>query len=223
MSSLADVEAGLRRLTETDRLNGSGTNGHRNGTNGNGNGYGTNGSHPRSNSLKRKTSTFMKKAYHKVTTVLLSNYVNYLLVFVPVGMASGFFGWNATANFTLNFLAIIPLAAMLSFATEQLSKSVGPTLGGLLNATFGNAVELIVRVPGGTIAQRTILPALVELADTVSSSTKVSIVALNKGEIRIVQASMLGSILSNILLVCSSSIFFTFTGAHSIDTQTFRY
>lgn len=146
MSSLADVEAGLRRPTETDRLNGSGTNGHRNG---NGNEYGTTGIHPRSNGLKRKTSTFMKKAYDKVTTVLFSNYVNYLLVFVPVGMASGFFGWNSTANFTLNFLAIIPLAAMLSFATEQLSKSVGPTLGGLLNATFGNAVELIVRAPGG--------------------------------------------------------------------------
>lgn len=149
MSSSADVEAGLRRPCETDRLNGSGTNGHRNGTNGNGNGYGTDGSHLRSNSFKRKTSTFMKKAYNKVATVLFSNYVNYLLVFVPVGMASGFFGWNSTANFTLNFLAIIPLAAMLSFATEQLSKSVGPTLGGLLNATFGNAVELIVRVPSG--------------------------------------------------------------------------
>lgn len=131
-----DVEAGE---TESLLSNGNGTNG--NGTNGNGNGYDIH------YSFKRRTSTFLRKAYDKSIIVLFSNYVNFLLIFVPVGMASGFLGWNSTANFVLNFLAIIPLAAMLSFATEELSKSVGPTLGGLLNATFGNAVELIVRVP----------------------------------------------------------------------------
>lgn len=152
MSGSIDVEADGAHPRETDRLvrNGGGTNGHRNGTN-NGNGYGTNGVHLRSHSFKRRTRTFVRKAYDKVTVVLFSNYVNYMLVFVPVGMASGFLGWNSTTNFILNFLAIIPLAAMLSFATEQLSKSVGPTLGGLLNATFGNAVELIVSFWGGPI------------------------------------------------------------------------
>ena len=45
----------------------------------------------------------------------------------------------------LNFLAIIPLAAVLSFATEEISVNLGEALGGLLNATFGNAVELIVK------------------------------------------------------------------------------
>ena len=109
----------------------------------------------------------------KVKVILLSNYVNILLVFVPLGITAGVMKWNSTAVFVMNFLAIIPLAALLSFATEELALIVGETLGGLLNATFGNAVELIV-----------------------------SIVALTKGEIRIVQASMLGSILSNILLVC---------------------
>ncbi|KAK6438187.1 Vacuolar calcium ion transporter [Oleoguttula sp. CCFEE 5521] len=79
---------------------------------------------------------------------------------------------NPIAVFAVNFFAIVPLAALLSFATEELSVKLGQTLGGLMNATFGNAVELIV-----------------------------SIVALRQGEIRIVQASMLGSILSNILLV----------------------
>jgi len=82
---------------------------------------------------------------------------------------------NPMAVFIVNFFAIIPLASLLSFATEQLSVKLGQTIGGLMNATFGNAVELIV-----------------------------SIVALTKGEIRIVQASMLGSILSNILLVLGS-------------------
>lgn len=103
---------------------------------------------------------------------LTSNYVNVLLVFVPIGIIAGALKINPTAVFILNFIAIVPLAALLSFATEELSAKLGQTLGGLCNATFGNAVELIV-----------------------------SIVALKEGQIRIVQASMLGSILSNILLV----------------------
>jgi Ca2+:H+ antiporter len=64
---------------------------------------------------------------------------------VPIGIAAGRLGWNSTAVFTINFFAIIPLAAVLSFATEEISLKLGETLGGLLNATFGNAVELIVR------------------------------------------------------------------------------
>ncbi len=65
-------------------------------------------------------------------------------------MMAGSGGWDATAVFALNFLAIIPLAAVLSFATEEIAEKVGEAFGGLLNATFGNAVELIVRVcPAG--------------------------------------------------------------------------
>jgi Ca2+:H+ antiporter len=75
---------------------------------------------------------------------LLSNYVNILLIFVPLGIIAGAMGWNPTTVFALNFFAIIPLAAVLSFATEEISIKLGQTLGGLLNATFGNAVELIV-------------------------------------------------------------------------------
>lgn len=74
-----------------------------------------------------------------------SNYINVLLVFVPLGIIAGAMNWSPTAIFVLNFLAIIPLASLLSFATEELSMKLGQTLGGLLNATFGNAVELIVR------------------------------------------------------------------------------
>lgn len=65
---------------------------------------------------------------------------------VPIGIVAGKLGWSPTAVFTLNFFAIIPLAAVLSFATEEISIKLGETLGGLLNATFGNAVELIVRL-----------------------------------------------------------------------------
>lgn len=76
---------------------------------------------------------------------LCSNYVNVLLVFVPLGIVAGALDWSPVAVFVLNFIAIVPLAALLSFATEELSASLGQTLGGLCNATFGNAVELIVR------------------------------------------------------------------------------
>jgi len=122
--------------------------------------------------------------------VAFSNYVNVLLVFVPLGIISGALGWGAIATFVLNFLAIIPLAALLSFATEELALKVGETLGGLLNATFGNAVELIV-----------------------------SIVALTKGQITIVQASMLGSILSNLLLVLGMCFLF---GGMRYEEQEFN-
>jgi Ca2+:H+ antiporter len=76
--------------------------------------------------------------------VLASNYVNVLLVFVPAGIVLGMMGLDPTAVFIVNFLAIVPLAALLSFATEELSVKLGQTIGGLMNATFGNAVELIV-------------------------------------------------------------------------------
>jgi len=81
---------------------------------------------------------------HTTWQVLASNYVNVLLVFVPVGIVLGALDINPTAIFIVNFLAIVPLAALLSFATEELSVKLGQTIGGLLNATFGNAVELIV-------------------------------------------------------------------------------
>ena len=110
--------------------------------------------------------------YGVIKTVLCSNYVNIMLVFLPLGIISGALGWAALLTFVFNFLAIMALASLLSFATEELSKKVGQTVGGLLNASFGNATELIV-----------------------------SIVALKEGQIKLVQASMLGSILSNLLLV----------------------
>jgi len=81
---------------------------------------------------------------HITWQVLISNYVNVLLVFVPLGIVSGLAHWDPVVQFVLNFIAIIPLASLLAFATEELAVPLGQTLGGLLNATFGNAVELIV-------------------------------------------------------------------------------
>jgi Ca2+:H+ antiporter len=79
-----------------------------------------------------------------IERVLKSNYLYTLLVFVPFGMLSGFLEWNPTVVFLCNILAIVPLAMLLNFATEELSVNAGQTVGVLLNATFGNAVEMIV-------------------------------------------------------------------------------
>ncbi|KAI8580080.1 hypothetical protein K450DRAFT_239285 [Umbelopsis ramanniana AG] len=123
--------------------------------------------------------------------IVRSSWLNVLLVFIPVGIASHFMtSWPATIPFIFNFIAIIPLAKLLGFATEDLSLRVGEVLGGLLNATFGNAVELIV-----------------------------SIIALVQGLVTVVQASMLGSILSNLLLVLGMCFFF---GGLKFKEQSFN-
>ncbi|ORY72411.1 Sodium/calcium exchanger protein-domain-containing protein [Leucosporidium creatinivorum] len=111
-------------------------------------------------------------------SIVKYSWLNVLLIFVPVSWAMHFSGQSPTVTFVMSFLAIVPLAALLGFATEEIALRVGDTFGGLLNATFGNAVELII-----------------------------SILALVKGELNIVRSSMLGSILSNTLLVLGMCYF----------------
>lgn len=73
---------------------------------------------------------------------ILSGYINILLIAVPLSFASHFAGWGSTADFIISFIAIVPLASLLGDATEQCALKVGQTVGGLLNATFGNAVSV---------------------------------------------------------------------------------
>ncbi|KAI1106564.1 Calcium/proton exchanger [Jackrogersella minutella] len=117
--------------------------------------------------------------WHITKATLLSSPINVLLFAVPIGIIAGQSGWDPVAVFVINFFAIIPLAAVLSFATEEISAKLGEALGGLLNATFGNAVELIV-----------------------------SIIALRDRQLEVVKSSMIGSILSNLLLVMGMCFFF---------------
>ncbi|PSR77635.1 hypothetical protein PHLCEN_2v7825 [Hermanssonia centrifuga] len=107
---------------------------------------------------------------------LFGSWLNILLVFVPLSATAHYANWDAAFRFSFSFIAIMPLAALLGTATDQLSLKLGQTLSGLLNASFGNAVEIIV-----------------------------GIAALMQGELRIVQTSLLGSILSNLLLVLGCS------------------
>lgn len=101
-----------------------------------------------------------------------------LLLFIPVSLAAHFLEWGELIVFITAGLAILPLAAWMGTATEEIAIVVGPSLGGLLNATFGNATELII-----------------------------ALIALNAGLIDVVKASITGSIISNLLLVMGFSMF----------------
>jgi Ca2+:H+ antiporter len=119
---------------------------------------------------------------------LFCSWANLLLFCVPLGLIAGKNGWDPTAVFVLNFLAIFPLAEILSYSTEELSVRVGQILGGLINATFGNAVEMIVSCSN-------------LMMEGLLTDPQVGITALKENEISIVQSAMVGSILSGMLLV----------------------
>ena len=80
-----------------------------------------------------------------IRRALFHSSMNVLLVFVPIGIASGTLSWPAETIFVLNFLAIIPLAPLITFSVAELSPSVGHISDGLMKAISGNAVEMIVR------------------------------------------------------------------------------
>jgi Ca2+:H+ antiporter len=120
-----------------------------------------------------------KRFVQHLKNAIFHSWINVLLIFVPVGIVVKAIGLNATAVFAINAIAIIPLAGLLSHATESVASRLGDTLGALLNVSFGNAVELII-----------------------------FIIALVKNEIRIVQASLLGSILANLLLILGMAFLF---------------
>lgn len=100
-----------------------------------------------------------------------------LLVFVPISIAAHFLGWGELTVFITSCLAIVPLAGWMGTATEELSVVLGATIGGLLNATFGNATELII-----------------------------ALIALKAGLVDVVQATITGSIIGNLLLVLGFSM-----------------
>lgn len=105
------------------------------------------------------------------------NLLNWLLIFVPAAIVLEFIHANPIAIFTASCLAIVPLAGWMGRATEHLAEKLGQGIGGLLNATFGNAAELII-----------------------------ALMALRKGLYEVVKASITGSIIGNILLVLGLSI-----------------
>lgn len=111
--------------------------------------------------------------------LLTENWLNLLLIFIPVSAILEFMhGVPRLWVFITAALAIVPLAGLIGQATEELAERVGPAIGGLLNATFGNATELII-----------------------------ALLALRAGLYEVVKASISGSIIGNILLVLGLSMF----------------
>lgn len=70
--------------------------------------------------------------------------INILLVFTPLAFVSKILEWDDSLTFLFALLALIPLAALLGVVTEELAMYTNQTLGGLMNATFGNATEVII-------------------------------------------------------------------------------
>jgi Ca2+:H+ antiporter len=104
-------------------------------------------------------------------------WLNVLLVFVPIAFVLRAAGADALWIFLASATAIIPLAGLMGKSTEMLAERLGPGIGGLLNASFGNAAELII-----------------------------ALFALRKGLVEVVKASITGSILGNVLLVMGLSL-----------------
>ncbi len=104
--------------------------------------------------------------------------LNILLLFVPIAFFLEYTHASPTYVFLASALAIIPLSGWLGHATEELAARVGATVGGLLNATFGNATELII-----------------------------AFFALSAGQVDVVKATIVGSIIGNLLLILGLSAF----------------
>ena len=129
-------------------------------------------------------------AWSQIRYSLFNSWINVLLVCAPVGIALHFVpGLNPIVIFVVNFIAIIPLAGTLSYATEEIALRTGETIGGLLNASFGYVHESLHAYSRLTLFTRNAVELIV------------SIIALFQNQILIVQTSLIGSMLSNLLLV----------------------
>src|SRR5438132_1409773 len=113
-----------------------------------------------------------------VVAAVVENRLNVLIALAPVSWILAAARPGSPWIFITAALSLIPLAAIIGLGTEQLARRSGPAVGGLLNATFGNAAELIIAV-----------------------------VALGKGHVNLVKASITGSIVGNLLLVLGLSFF----------------
>ncbi|KAL8960388.1 MAG: hypothetical protein Q9193_002900 [Seirophora villosa] len=98
------------------------------------------------NATEKPTAPRWKRIYMALKEILFSSWANVLLVFVPAGIACKAARVKPTIIFAMNALAIVPLAGLLSSATESVAHRLGNTKGALLNVSFGNTVELIIFV-----------------------------------------------------------------------------
>ncbi|KAF5471543.1 hypothetical protein F2P56_008324 [Juglans regia] len=120
----------------------------------------------------------LRRLLANLQEVILGTKLFVLFPAIPLAILANCYGFGRPWIFALSLLGLVPLAERVSFLTEQIAYYTGPTVGGLLNATCGNATELII-----------------------------AIFALKDRKISVVKYSLLGSILSNLLLVLGTSLF----------------
>lgn len=113
-----------------------------------------------------------------ILTYLKKKPLTILLVAFPLAIVGSLLEWNAIILFTLSALSVVPIAGLIGDGTEGLASHTGPKMGGLINATLGNAAELII-----------------------------TLFAINRGLLELVKASITGSIIGNLLFVLGLSIF----------------
>lgn len=119
----------------------------------------------------------LRNVLSNLQEVILGTKLSILIPAIPVAIFAEYYGLGRPWVFILSLLGLTPLAERVSFITEQVAFYTGPTVGGLLNATCGNVTELII-----------------------------AIFALSTNKIAVVKYSLLGSILSNLLLVLGTSL-----------------
>ncbi|KAL5721060.1 Vacuolar cation/proton exchanger 3 [Ranunculus cassubicifolius] len=121
---------------------------------------------------------FLRQFLTNIQEVILGTKLSVLFPAIPLAIIAQTYDFGRPWIFGLSMLGLTPLAERISFLTEQLAYVTGPTVGGLLNATCGNATELII-----------------------------AIFALYQRKVDVVKYSLLGSIISNLLLVLGTSLF----------------
>ncbi|KAK3442010.1 hypothetical protein EUGRSUZ_B02256 [Eucalyptus grandis] len=119
----------------------------------------------------------LRQVVANMQEVILGTKLAILFPAIPLAIAADLYKFGRAWIFALSLLGLTPLAERVSFLTEQIAYFTGPTVGGLLNATCGNATELII-----------------------------ALFALHQNKIHVVKYSLLGSVLSNLLLVLGSSL-----------------
>ncbi|XP_042491555.1 vacuolar cation/proton exchanger 3-like [Macadamia integrifolia] len=140
-----------------------------------------------SSSLRKKSDislvskipcSLLRQFFKNLQEVILGTKLSVLFPAIPLAIIASAYNFGTPWVFALSLLGLTPLAERISFLTEQIAYFTGPTVGGLLNATCGNATELII-----------------------------ALLALHQNKIEVVKCSLLGSVLSNLLLVLGTSLF----------------
>ena len=119
----------------------------------------------------------MLKSLKNLQKLEIPNFFYLMIIFIPISFFLALLNLDPVITFIITLLALVPLAVIIGYTTKQIALQTNPTIGGLVSATFGNLIELII-----------------------------AIIALREGLINVVKGSIIGSIIGNLLLLIGLSI-----------------